>query len=356
MSEAIVITGMGLTSAYGIGNDTFRERYNQQETAITPLTVFQNETYKRNTAGEVSDFDPSPVLGRRGLRNYDRSTKLLMVASEVLHKELGFEDVEERRKHFEDSEVSLVVGTLGSIKSIFDFDLETIKQPEYVQPGLFPNTVFCAAASYTAIRRGIKEACVTINNGEPSSLYAFDCGMGHLRAGRARQAVVGATEELTEIYGLSLQKMYEAHGKRAPILGEGAGLFSLELASTAKERDAEPLAEILEVSNCFCPDMQEGYEHNIACIRNAVGEETFAEIDHIMSAQKNGLNELKVFDKEPILHKLYPKFGYLNGLTGTFSVAAALVDDTIPVGSLILINNASEDGNHASLLLRKLAA
>lgn len=356
MKDTIWITGMGLTTAYGVGNDTFSEQYNSDETSIKALTIFENGNYQRDTAAEVRDFDPAKVLGRRGMRNYDRATKLLMVASEILHQNLGFEDLEKRREHFDDNEVSISVGTLGSIKSIFDFDMDTIKQPEYVQPGLFPNTVYCAPASYAAIRRGVKEACVTINNDEPSSLYAFDCGMGHLRTGRAKQAIVGATEEISEIYALALQKIHESRGRRGPILGEGAGLFSLELAETAEARGAKPLAEVLAVSTCYCPDKQDGYENNIKRLSAQVGESVMAEIDHMMSAQKRDLDEEAPLTASPTKHKLYPKLGFLNGLTGAMAVAAALVDEDIEAGSLILINNASEEGNHASLLIRKLAA
>ncbi len=356
MTDSIWITGMGLTTAYGVGNQAFREGYNQGVSAIKPLTVFQNPIYKRTMAAEVSDVEPVDLLGRRGLRNYDRATKLLLAAAEILHQNLGFADTEVRRQHFEDDEVSIAVGTMGSIKSIFDFDLDTIKQPEYVQPGLFPNTVFCASASYAAIRHNIKEACVTVNNDEPSSLYAFDCGMGHLLTGRAKQAVVGSTEELSEIYALALQKIHESRGRRAPILGEGAGLFSLELAATARARGASPLAEILAISTCFCPDKQAGYAHNLERLVAQVGGDAIRDIDVIMSAQKIDLDEDLPLDHVPEKRHIYPKLGFLNGLTGTLELAAALVDRTIPKDALILINNASEDGNHASLLLRKCAA
>jgi 3-oxoacyl-[acyl-carrier-protein] synthase II len=356
MSDPIYITGQGLVSAYGMGNEAFATAYNGRVSAIRARTLFDAPACREERAAEVPDFDPAPLLGKRGLKSCDRSTQLLMAATELLLGRLGLADREARRARFTDEEFGIVVGTLGSIKSIADFDLETIRNPQYVTPTLFPNTVFCAAASYVAIRHGIKESCITLGNDEPSALSAFGFAMGRLRRRRARHIVVGATHELSEIYALGVQRACDRAGRPAPILGEGAAAFSVEPASVASERGAAPVAELLACSALFCPEKQRAYERNLEALRAQAGAGVLEGVAHVVSAEKSDLDDLGPIRGGARLHRLYPRLGYLSAAAGAFGVAAALADRTVEEGAVVLVNAASDRGNCASLLLRKLAS
>jgi hypothetical protein len=355
MSETICITGMGVVSAYGAGTDAFVDGYARGESGARALTLFDSPHYERREAAEVRDFDPAAMFGKRALKAYDRVSLLLLGAAELLYADAGLGDVEARRAQFADDQVGMVVGTFGSLRSVSDFDLETVHAPEYVTPTQFPNAVMCAAASYVAIRKSIRESCITLTNGEPSSLQSFALGIDRLLQGRAKQVLVGGAEELTEIYALSVQAAYSARGKRSPVLGEGAAVFTLETRETAVGRGAPELAWVLAVSSCFCPNVQEAYEHNIARIRTLVGDEPLRGVSHLFSAQKAQVNELGPLGAGDVLvHTLYPRFGYVGSATGGLAVAAMLADEHIPPGSLVLVNNVSEEGNASSVLLRKM--
>lgn len=355
MAKRIAITGMGLVTPFGIGNDIFKQKLNAGMSAITPLTLFDSPLDTPTRVAEVKDFDPKPILGRKGLRNYDRMTLMLLVAGELLTEDMDFMSFESRREHFADEEISLVLGSMGSLKSISDFDLETIHEPKYVRPGHFPNTVFCAAASYAAIRGSIKESCVTLTNDEPSGLYAFGYGIDHLLSGRVKMAVVGATEELSPIYIQASLRYAEVQGFNTPILAEGAQIFAMELMDHAQARGAKVYGEVLGHSSCFCPDLQQALDHNIDQICEQVGSTLFEEISHVFCAHKD-IEETKGSLSRAVVHSLYKRFGYLCSMSGTMPVAVTLSSDEIAKDSLVLINNLSDSGTASSMLIRKLVA
>lgn len=355
MGNRILITGMGLVSPFGVGNETFIEAFNRGDKAIKDLTLFPPPSSRRWRVGEVSDFTPSDILGSRGLRNHDRVTLLLMAASELLHRDLGFEDLESRRKHYKDEEVSIVVGTMASLKSISDFDADTVKDPRYVRPGLFPNTVLCAAASYAAIRRSIKESCATITNGDPSALYAVGYGMDHLLSGRVRMSLVGAAEELSDIFLMISLNVALSKGYLTPVLSEGAQLFSMELGASADERGANKLAEVIGFTSWHCPDLQAGYDHGLSMIQKKVGGDIMKEIKHVYSCSKLIDETSNLPNPDVTVHQPFRKFGHMSSMGGAMAMAMALTDRTIKAGDVILINCMSVNGGGACLVLRKLA-
>ena len=356
MKNTICITGTGIISAYGAGTRAFTEAYGRGECGVRALTAFSSPEYQRDVAAEVRDFDPVAMFGNRAVRAHDRVTLLLMGAADLLYKDLGLPAIDDRRAHFDDEQVGMVVGTFASLRSVTEFDMQTVKEPEYVTPTLFPNAVFCAAASHAAIRKSIRGSCITLTNGEPSALQSFALGVERLLQGGAKQVVVGGAEELTEIYALAVQIAHTTKKRTAPVLGEGAALFSLETRETARARGARELAEVLASGSSFCPDAHRAYERNLERIRESVGDETLRGVRHLFGSQKAWLEEVTPIGGEHVeVHALYPRFGYAGSLTGGLAVAAMLADARIPSGELVLVNNVSEEGNASTVLFRKLA-
>jgi hypothetical protein len=354
MDDMICITGMGIVSAYGVGTDAFVRAYEAGNDGVRTLTLFDSQSYRRRVAAEVQGFDAAAMFGKRQFRTHDRVSLLLLAATDLLYANLGLAEVETRRAHFKDDQVGIVIGTAGSLRSVSEFDLQSVRAPEYVTPSLFPNTVFCAAASYVAIRRSIRGSCITLSNGEPSSLQSVALGVDRLLQGNVRQVVVGGAEELTEISALAIQARHDALCMEAPILGEGAVVFTLEARETARRRGAPELACLLASAASCCLDVQQAYEQNLSRIREQVGAGVLGAVRNLFSAQKVRLRELKPLGGSDIkVHALYPRFGYVGALTGGLAIAAMLADQRILPGELVLVNNASDEGNTSTVLLRK---
>ena len=252
IEKRVVITGLGIISPIGIGKDNFCQGLFQGKSGIKPVSLFDTAVYKVKTAAEVSDFVPESFLGAKGLRTLDRSTRLLLSAVKLALEDSGLQVSADNS-----GDVAVAVGyTLGSIKSISDFDREAIVDGvRYVNPAHFPNTVINAPASQVSIRFGIKGFNATISTGFSASLDALNYAADFIRLGRINTVLAGGVEELCEQIFLAFYKTgclttepesFRPFDKRRKglVLGEGSAILVLEDMESARKRNARIYAEI----------------------------------------------------------------------------------------------------------------
>lgn len=261
----IVITGMGVICPNATGKDAFGRAMCASISGIKPITLFDTSGYKAKLAGEISDFSPQDILGPKGLRNMDRSTKLTNCAAKMALDDAALNITEENCV-----DVGVAIGsTLGSIRSMSDFDAEAIREGvQYVNPALFPNTVINSPASQVSIRFNIKGFNTTISSGFTSSLEAFAYACECLKNDRARAVLAGGVEELSEQTFLGLYRTKYLAGIKAQaeeiscpfdkrrngiILAEACCLMVLERLESAMARKARILAEITGIGVSFTP-------------------------------------------------------------------------------------------------------
>jgi 3-oxoacyl-[acyl-carrier-protein] synthase II len=258
----IAITGVGVVSPNGIGKEAFLRNSEASVSGIKPVTLFDTNDFRCHWAGEISDFQPDAYLGSKGLRNLDRTTLLAMVAAK-----LAIEDAQLQITPENCNGIGVVLGsTMGSIKSISDFDLVGLREgPRGVNPAHFPNTVINSPASHVAIRFGLRGLNSTISTGFTASHDAIGYGMDMLRLGRVKTLLVGGVEELCFQTFLGFYKvgLLERRWKQqepptrldqlsgGTLLSEGAAFFVLESSDDAQSRGAQVLAELLAHSNTF---------------------------------------------------------------------------------------------------------
>lgn len=285
----LVISGIGLVAPNGVGKTAFWNSCANRISGIKPISLFDTGEFRCRVGGEVADFDPVPHLGMKGLRNLDRTTLLVLVAAQQALDDARLEIDDNNR-----DEIGVVLGsTMGSVKSISDFDIEGLREgPRYVNPAHFPNTVINSPASHVAIRFGLQGLNSTISTGFNASLDAFSYAMNMLRLGRAQSLLVGGVEELCLQTFLGFYKLgLMARGTRpdpdndpfhaahcGTLLGEGAGMFCLESIEEAKRRRARVYAEVLGYGQQFEPDWNDRYEAQSVAFEETVAE-ALAEAD-----------------------------------------------------------------------------
>ncbi len=257
MNKRIVFTGVGVMASNGKGKEEFWAALQEGRTGIKPISLFDTSEFSVNMAGEVEDFDPTKYFGPKGLRSLDRSTKLLVSASKLAIADSGFTITSENT-----DDVGVSVGTtLGSLKSIVDFDEVTLKEgPRYTNPAHFPNTVINSPASQVSIWSNIQGFNTTISTGFTASMDAMSYGYDAIQTGRAKLVYAGGVEELCypTYYGFYVSKFLSgANGgggfincpfdrrRNGIAFGEGAALIAMEELEQAKERGARILGEVL---------------------------------------------------------------------------------------------------------------
>jgi 3-oxoacyl-[acyl-carrier-protein] synthase II len=281
MNRKIVITGIGVLSPVAIGRDAYWQALNEGKSGFGPITLFDASSFQTRFAGEVKDFDAAAFLGKKGLRDLDRSTRLICSAAKLAIDD-GVFTIDENCTH----NVGVSIGsTFGSLHSISQFDRSgLIEGPRAVNPSHFPNTVINSPASQVSIRFKIKGFNTTISTGFCASLDALAYAADFIRLNRADAVLAGGVEELCEetfsgFYQLGCLSGTDGSEPRCRpfdarrngmILSEGAAVLILEAEEHAGKRGAAILARVLGYASAFDPSADSHWNHEGQGLQKAI--------------------------------------------------------------------------------------
>jgi len=291
----VVITGLGVISPVGTGREDFWAGLREGRSGFREITLFDTSPFVVKAAGEISGFDPLVYLGKKGVRELDRSTRLICSAAR-----LALDDARLLIPDDNSDAVGISIGaTFGSLHSISQFDRVGLTEgPRCVNPSHFPNTVINSPASQVSIRFGIKGFNTTISNGFCAGLDSLMYASDFLRLKRADTVLAGGVEELCEetFRGFYLLGCLSGSDGSEPIccpfdarrngvtLSEGACMLVLEDMQAAQNRGADILAVVLGYGSSFDRSGGEG-EGLLRAVTAAMADAGCAidEIDYISS-------------------------------------------------------------------------
>jgi 3-oxoacyl-(acyl-carrier-protein) synthase len=264
----LAITGFGIVSPVGIGRSAFVEALGDPDAARRKAfggtrSVLSEERFGAAHVAEVSDFDAAQFLGDKGLRNFDRLTRMLIVAAKHALEDAGLKR-DGALLHYAPERLGICAATAyGSLDSITEINrVAELEHPRYLNPSRFPNTVINSAAGYVGIWEGLEGPNVTVVDGNCGSADAVLTAETHLYNGRADALLVGGGEVLSEPLYLAFEKLgVISEGERPSLpgdvtsrgthLGEGAALLVLEQQGAAERRGARVLGEIVGFGTAF---------------------------------------------------------------------------------------------------------
>lgn len=349
------ITGYGLVSPIGIGAAAFEAALRRTEGAPD---VFHGRPSRLDpkvivepVAAECHDFDAKQYLGDKGLRNFDRLTKLLIVSAKLSleHARLKVDGVHQ----LPPDRIGLCSATAyGSLEAITEaVQVTELEDPRFLNPNRFPNTVINAAAGYVSIWEDLRAPNVTVVDGNCGALDAILTSETHLRNGRADAFLVGGGEALSEPLYLAFRKLdvlaegdrvfapgrRESQGMR---LGEGAAYLCVETQELARKRGAKVLGEIVGYGNAFEPPDSEALLVHVSplsverAISMALSDAQLAPSDidlvasavsgisHFDAAELSGIEA--VLGARAVVAAPKAIFGETFGAAGALSMACAL--------------------------------
>lgn len=239
--KRLAITGIGVVSPFGVGWETFREALVDPAAARASAfrdvpSVLEGEAEK-GAAAEVWGFEASTYLGKKGLRNLDRLTRMLVVAARQ-----GLEDAAIKQDGafvaLAPQRVGICSSTAyGSLDAITELNLVAeLEDPRYINPARFPNTVINAAAGYVSIWEDLQAPNCTVVDGNCGALDALLTGETHLLHRRGDAFLVGGGEGLSKPLYLAFYQLGAV--PRGLRLSEGAAYLVLERFGDARERRA----------------------------------------------------------------------------------------------------------------------
>ncbi len=253
----VVITGMGVVSPYGGGQQKFWEGLSQGRSAISAINLFDASPFRTRIAGECRDFD----LASCDYADADRVDRVgqfaLAAAAEAL-RESGLQPSED-----DALATGVMLGTgIGGITTI-DAAQKALhsKGPRAVSPLTVPMSMANAAAGVLSIRYGLRGPSLTISTACASGANAIGEAYRTIRNGYATSMLAGGAEAPLSFGVFSgwnaLRVMSQrndspdtamrpfARDRDGLVLSEGAAILVLEEYEQARRRGATLLAEIV---------------------------------------------------------------------------------------------------------------
>lgn len=354
MQNGIVITGLGVIAPNGIGKESFWDALKEGSLGIKPVSRFDTRQLKCGQAGEIQDFKPEEFLGTRGLRDLERSSRLLCSAAGM-----AIEDADLKIDHTNTDDIGVCTGTtLSSLWNVAEFDKEAINEgPLFTNVALFPGTVMNAASSQVSIKYNIQGFNTTISTGFSSSIDALKYAIDFIRLKRIKAVLVGGVESLSPLNyngfyrlgymaGINGEEISCPFDKRRNgiILGEGAAVVVVEDEEYAKERGARIYARVNGIGNHFEAFKVGKYDPDAAGLKESIREAMklseldVSEIDYI-GASANSVPEQDRLETKAI-KDVYGKYAYnipvssIKSMIGETFSAAGLFQISASVGSM----------------------
>ncbi len=255
----VVVTGLGVVT--DVGNDVPRMWSALQDgrSGIGPITAFeQDERWPVTIAGEVRDWDVSPIVDVREARRMDRFCLLGMSAAEEAVLDCGFD--------FQSGDASrrgVVIGSgIGGIITIEQGHSKLIKHgPRKISPFVVPKLMVNACAGNVSIRHNLKgvnsataTACATGGHAIGTALHLIQRGDAEVIVAGGSEAAVSplCIGSFAAMKALSTRNDDPARASRpfdrerdGFVLSEGAGVIVLEELEHARARGARIYAELL---------------------------------------------------------------------------------------------------------------
>jgi len=256
-SARIVITGMGIVCPVGNNVSEAWQNIANGVNGIDFITRYDRNLTQNQLAGEVKNFDPNLIFGRKEARRIDRVAQFALEASRQAMEDSGLR-VDKGNMY----DVGCVVGSgVGGINSFVEAQQAIdSKGHRGIKPMAIPKILSdsCSGAVSLAYNlRGpnhcIVTACASGNN-------AIGEAMHIIRRGGAKAMLAGAAEAaivplcvagFNNMTALSRNDDPESasrpfdRNRDGFVPGEGAGMLVLEELSFALERGATIYAELL---------------------------------------------------------------------------------------------------------------
>jgi len=256
VSRRVVVTGVGLVCALGIGTEVVWKNLLAGQSGIRTITHFDPTGFDCTIAGEVPGFDPLQWIEKKELKKTGRFIQVALAAAEFAVKMAGLEvtpDIAEATGVY-------VASGIGGFDVIEREHLKLLQcGPGRISPFFIPASIVNLASGHISIRYGAKGPNSATATACSASAHAIGDSFRLIQHGYADVMICGGAEASITPMGvggfaamkaLSTRNDDPAHASRpfeaqrdGFVAGEGAGILILEALEYAERRGAKILAE-----------------------------------------------------------------------------------------------------------------
>jgi 3-oxoacyl-[acyl-carrier-protein] synthase II len=257
MERRVVISGVGMVSPLGIGNQANWDGLIQGRSGIGPITRFDASDYPCRIAGEVKGFNPEDWVPKKDVKKMDLFIHYAMAASEIAMKDAAFQVAPA-----EADRVGVFIGSgIGGLPSIERQHAILLREgPRRVSPFFIVGLIVNMASGQVSIRYGAKgpnqAACTACATGTHAIGDAFEI----IKRDDADVMIAGGCEGVIAplcMGGFSAMRALSTRNDNPQaasrpfdrdrdgfVISEGAGVVILEELGHAVRRNAKVYAEV----------------------------------------------------------------------------------------------------------------
>lgn len=253
----VVITGIGMISPLGIGNDPTWQGLIEGRSGVGRITKFDASAYACQIAGEVHGFNPEDWIEKKEVKKSDTFIHYAVAAAQMAIKDAALDHKKEDPDRF-----GVIIGSgIGGLPLIEEMHAKLLERgPSRISPFFIPGLIVNLASGHISIR---------FNCRGPSSAPATACATGAHAIGDAYKIIqrdeadvmfAGGSEAVITplaVGGFSAMRALSTRNddpQRASrpwdlnrdgfVMGEGAGVLLIEEREHALARGAKIYAEL----------------------------------------------------------------------------------------------------------------
>jgi 3-oxoacyl-[acyl-carrier-protein] synthase II len=256
----VVVTGIGVLAANGVGLNAFWESVVAARSGIKRITLFDTTGLRTTIGGEISDFRPLDFIDAAlKPQRMARCSQFALAAAQMAlrHSQLTRAELEEAQP------LPVIFGVSTSATEVIE--RQVLRIDRHGHKGASPFTAISslphAAAGAVAAMLGVRSQTLTVSTGCSAGLDAIAWAADWIRSGRCSIAVAGGADAPISLLTCATFCASESMSTRnhepekasrpfdrnrdGGLIAEGAGVVVLETLESAIARGTPPLVEIL---------------------------------------------------------------------------------------------------------------
>lgn len=259
--KRVVITGMGVVSPNGIGNEAFCRAVLAGKSGVKRVTRFDPSDLPVQIAGEITDFDELRWVDKNQRKHVSRAVPLAIAASDEALRDAGIETKDmplERQR-----EIGIVLGTGGGAQEFSEEQYRLWYSGHIKQVSLFsiPSGTMGTLSSEVSMHFGLRGLSHVVTTGCTSSTDAIGYAFRQLQLGVLPMMLTGGVDAPIApgiMKGFTLMRIMTSSWNHEPerasrpfsadrdgfVVAEGSWMFILEEREHALARGASIYAEV----------------------------------------------------------------------------------------------------------------
>jgi 3-oxoacyl-[acyl-carrier-protein] synthase II len=253
----VVITGIGMISPLGIGNEPTWQGLIAGRSGIDRITKFDASNFPCKIAGEVRGFDPESWIEKKEVKKSDTFIHYGIAASQMAVDDAGLDMSNE-----DGDRVGVIIGSgIGGLPLIEEMHQKMLERgPGRISPFFIPGLIVNLAAGQVSIRFGARGPNSAPATACATGAHAIGDAVKIIRHDDADVMIAGGSEAVITplaVGGFAAMRALSTRndepqrasrpwdlGRDGFVMGEGAGIVILEERERALARGAKIYCEI----------------------------------------------------------------------------------------------------------------